>query len=197
VGPVPGVDDGTRPGTQVLAVCTGNVCRSPATERLLSARLGAAAGVSVASAGTSALVGDPVDPPMADLIRAAGGDPDRFTARQLLPADLRVADLVIVMTRQHRSAVVNSCPAAVRRTFLLPEIAALAGAVAAAGWPAGAADPAARLAALPRLVAAHRSGLAGRTDLEVADPYRRPGEAYADAAAAISAAVDQLVRAVT
>ena len=41
----------------ILTVCTGNVCRSPAVERLLASKLGPT--VSVASAGTHALVGHP------------------------------------------------------------------------------------------------------------------------------------------
>jgi protein-tyrosine phosphatase len=182
--------------TQVLAVCTGNVCRSPATERLLAARLADVPGLRVTSAGTAALAGQPVDPPVAELVRAAGGDPTGFAARQLQAADLRAADLVLVMTRRHRSAVVALEPSAVRRTFLLVELATLATAVAGAGWPADVpADPAARLAALPRLVSAHR-GTALPVDGEVVDPYRLGPEVYAAAIAQVATAVEELARAV-
>ena len=51
----------------ILAVCTGNVCRSPAVERLLASKLGPT--VSVRSAGTHALVGHPISEPMAALLR--------------------------------------------------------------------------------------------------------------------------------
>ena len=179
--------------THVLAVCTGNVCRSPATERLLAARLGAGSGITVASAGTHALVGQPVDPPMAELVRAAGARPEPFTARQLTAGEIRAADVVLVMTRRHRSAVVALEPAAVRRTFLLPELAALAGAVAEAGWPAE--HPAGRLAALPGLVPARRGQVRLPQLLEVDDPYLQPAALYARVVAQISGAVDELVRA--
>lgn len=180
--------------TRVLAVCTGNVCRSPAAERLLAARLGGRSGITVGSAGTRALVGGPVDPPVAELLRAAGARPAPFAARQLTAGDLRAADLVVVMTRPHRSAVVALDPSAVRRTFLLPELAALAAAVADAGWPQALQDdPAARLAALPGLVPAHRGRVRLPAALEIDDPHRQPVAVYARAVAQIGTAVDQLV----
>jgi protein-tyrosine phosphatase len=183
--------------TRLLVVCTGNVCRSPAAERLLAARLGVDPGVSIASAGTQALVGEPIDAAMAALVGEAGADTAHFAARQLTAEDVRSADLVLAMTRRHREAVVALEPAAVRRTFLLLELAALAGAVAAGGWPLDLGNgPAARLAALPQLAPAYR----GRADLpadpEVVDPYRRSGDVYAEAGAVIRTAVDRLVRAV-
>ena len=54
----------------ILTVCTGNVCRSPAVERLLASKLGPT--VSVASAGTHALVGHPISEPMAVLLQNSG-----------------------------------------------------------------------------------------------------------------------------
>jgi protein-tyrosine phosphatase len=182
--------------TRVLAVCTGNVCRSPAAERLLAARLGPGSGVSVASAGTRALVGEPIDPAVAALVEAAGADVSHFVARQLTAEEVRSADLVLVMTRQHRSAVVALEPAAVRRTFLLLELSALAEAVAAEGWPLDVGEePAVRLAALPRLTPAYRGRVDFPVDLQVVDPYRRSAHVYAEAGAVIRTAVDRLVRA--
>jgi protein-tyrosine phosphatase len=183
--------------TSILAVCTGNVCRSPAVERLLLAGVGSPSGdVTVTSAGTHALVGQPIDPPMAELIRQAGAEPAPFAARQLEPAHVREADLVLVMTRRHRSAVVALEPAAIRRTFLLLELAGLASSVAEAGWPSDATDPAARLAMLPRLAAAHRGSAVSGVDLEVPDPYRQSIERYVGSAELIHAAVNRLLAAV-
>lgn len=184
--------------TRVLLVCTGNVCRSPAAEMLLRASLAVSASdVVVSSAGTAALEGEPVDPRMAAMIRASGGEPAPFSARQLRLEQVRGAELVLVMTRQHRSAVVRLEPAAVRRTLLLVEAAALATAVRSSGWPAGVpANPASRLAALPRLAAAHRSSMALPGDAEVVDPYRREPALYSCAMRQIEAAVASLVEAV-
>ena len=46
------------PELTILCICTGNVCRSPAAERLLAHALGPS--VHVASAGTYALAGQAV-----------------------------------------------------------------------------------------------------------------------------------------
>jgi protein-tyrosine phosphatase len=187
--------DQPRP-TTVLVLCTGNVCRSPAGELLLRARLRGAR-VEVASAGTRALVGAPVDGPMAGELRAVGVDPSAFAARALLAAHLRSADLVLAMAREHRAAAAALVPAAVRRTLLLTEAADLGAAVAAEGWPDDVApDPAARLAALPRLAPRHRRP-GGGADPDVADPYRRDAAASRAAFLRIRDAVDRLADAVT
>ena len=75
---------------EVLFVCTGNVCRSPAAERLVRRGIDVAvggiaglSGVTVSSAGTWALVGEPISPPMAALIAGDGADAKGFAARQL------------------------------------------------------------------------------------------------------------------
>src|SRR5699024_5640914 len=116
-----------------LVVCTGNICRSPAAERLLAAGLGApfrgqAAGglapaIEIASAGVGAVVDAPMAPEMATLVTAAGADASRFTARQLTIAMVAESDLVLTATRRHRTAVVGLVPAAVRRTFTVRELA--------------------------------------------------------------------------
>jgi low molecular weight protein-tyrosine phosphatase len=163
--------------TTVLVLCTGNVCRSPAAELLLRSRL-RGAGVEVVSAGTRALVGAPVDGPMADELRAVGVDPAPFTARALRADHLRTADLVLAMTREHRAAAAALVPAAVRRTLLLTEAADLGCAVAADGWPHDVApDPAARLAALARLAPRYRRP-GGSADPDVPDPFRRSADVY-------------------
>ncbi|MGY1842288.1 arsenate reductase/protein-tyrosine-phosphatase family protein [Modestobacter sp. SYSU DS0875] len=184
--------------TRVLVVCTGNVCRSPAAERLLATRLPAGAGVTVTSAGTSALVGRAIDPPVAELLRLAGADPTGFAARQLQADQIRAADVVLVMERSHRAAVVGVEPTAVRRTFLLAELGAIAPLVAATGWPADVpADPAARLAALPGLAGRHRPRLARSGGPEVADPFRQSPEVQRHTFATIADRVDEIVAAVT
>jgi protein-tyrosine phosphatase len=193
--PAPTDEDGTPTGVSVLVVCTANICRSPVGERLLSSRLGGS-GVSVGSAGTSALVGRPVDPPMADLLAAAGVASGPFAARQVRADLLRDAALVLTMTREHRAAAVATAPAVVRRTFLLTEAADIAEAVASAGWPAGLAPgAAARLAALPSLAGPHR--MPGGSGDDVPDPHGRSAADYAAGFALIADAVDRLVRAVS
>ena len=106
----------------VLTVCTGNICRSPAVERLLTAALGPDSGVRVESAGVGAVVGAPVAPLMTALLDAVGVSYAGFAARQVTEEMVREADLVLALTRRHRSALVELAPAAVRRTFTVREL---------------------------------------------------------------------------
>lgn len=108
---------------RILTVCTGNICRSPAAEFLLRRELGA--GVAVTSAGVAALVDEPVDPQMADRLRADGLGTEGFRARRLTPAMIEEADLVLAMTRAHRAEVVTAVPRALGRAFTLTEYATI------------------------------------------------------------------------
>ncbi|RZU34456.1 low molecular weight phosphatase family protein [Blastococcus saxobsidens] len=159
----------------LLVVCTGNICRSPAAELLLRAGLGDDAGIAVASAGLDARAGEPLAPPTARLLAARGLEPGGFVARQLEPALLRTAGVVLTMTRAQRSAVVAQAPATVRRAFTLHEFAGLArlsGALAGDGGPAGRLS--ALVAAAPRL----RALRTGARDDDIEDPYRRSEETF-------------------
>ena len=118
------------PLMRLLFVCTGNICRSPLAERLAATlaeeALGAsAATVLVRSAGTDALDGKGMDARSASALRKLGGDPEGFVARTFTPAMAYGADLVLTMTRQHRRLVLAQAPRAMKRTFTLPEAAAL------------------------------------------------------------------------
>ena len=94
---------------RILTVCTGNICRSPVAERLLQAGLDQVqpGSFEVRSAGTRAMVGEPIQPLSADIIRTYGGTPDGFAARQLTPEILRESDLVLTMTARHRVEVMQ------------------------------------------------------------------------------------------
>lgn len=174
-------------------VCTGNICRSPAAELLLATALGPDAGVRVASAGTHAVVGAPVHPPMAHLLAAAGTPHDGFLARQLTPAIVRDATVVVTMTRRHRGHVVELVPAAVRRAFTYRELARFADAVAH-DLPAG--TPAERLTALLPLAAAQRGRVpVAPADDDIDDPYQRGDAAYARAFDQVREATAGLARA--
>jgi len=177
----------------VLAVCTGNICRSPAIELQLASALDAS--VAVASAGTGALVGHPVHAPMARLLTQGGYDVDGFAARQLTPDLVAGADLILTATPAHRSWVVDRVPAAVRRTLALAELARLVSTIdpaVLAQLPA--ADDAGRLRALVDLAVRERPRHAGRRhDDDIADPYRRDDAAYRASYAHVSAAVGTIV----
>lgn len=171
---------------RVLAVCTGNISRSPAVEHLLQAGLGDSA--AVRSAGVRAVVGAPVDPPVAAWLASRGIDPSGFAARQLAPAMLAEADLILALTRGHRSRILELAPGAVRRTFTLREFARILPVVDTV-VPLG--PPGERLRALLPQVTAARALVprrpAGEDDVQ--DPYGYGPEVYARSLADIETAV--------
>ena len=170
---------------RILCVCTGNICRSPAAERLLACRLGPT--VEVTSAGTFALVGHPISPPMDELIAGAGAHSDKFAARRLIESLLKPADLVLALTRGHRGDVAELWPKAVRRSFTLKEFARLLGEIAPSELPLG--GPAERLRAAVPIAASRRHHVADLSLDDVIDPYGRPPEVYSEAFADIERAV--------
>jgi low molecular weight protein-tyrosine phosphatase len=173
----------------ILAVCTGNVCRSPAVERLLASKLGPT--VTVSSAGTHALVGDPISDPMAALLLDSGFEPDLFEARRLSEHMLKEADLILSMTRAQRGLVVELWPPAVRRAFTLREFARLLSWVDPAALPAG--SPAERLrAAVPLAAAVGRQRMSSDED-DVVDPFRLSKAVYEASFGQLASAVDAIV----
>ena len=180
----------------VLAVCTGNICRSPAIERLLAARTG----LRVRSAGTRAVVGAPVSAPMAALLSDGGIATEGFAARELTAEHVGAATLVVTETREHRSAVVDLDPTALSRTFTLRELVRLAGGLpdAALEEIRDARGPHARLRTLvaaakgARATAALVPGAAAADD--IADPIGRPQAVYAEVYTQINGAVGTLAR---
>ena len=74
--------DPVTTGGSVLVVCTGNVCRSPFLQLALQRQLEARRrhgepGITVTSAGTGALTGQPMDERAAAQATARGLDPGR------------------------------------------------------------------------------------------------------------------------
>ncbi|MCW5951399.1 MAG: hypothetical protein KIT69_04000 [Propionibacteriaceae bacterium] len=170
----------------VLAVCTGNISRSPAVEYLLKRAL---PGVDGRSAGVAAVVGAGVDAPVADYLRGRGLDVSGFASRQLTPAMIADADLVLPLTRQHRAWILDRVPAAVRRTYTLREFARVLESLE--DVPAGK-SPAERLTAVLPRVAAGRSLAPRRPAAEddVEDPYGYGPEVYRRSLTDIQQAVD-------
>jgi protein-tyrosine phosphatase len=170
----------------VLVVCTANICRSPVAEALLTRALAAAGDVRVSSAGLHALTGRPMAEEMARLL---DDPPPGFAARQVTPELVRAADLVLVMTREQRSSLVGTVPAAVRRTFTLLEFAELAGLADRTGAGPTGTTAGERLRALVRLAPRLRASRpAGAVD-DIDDPYGRGDAAAAAALAGIQRAV--------
>lgn len=173
----------------VLTVCTGNICRSPLVERLLAQGF-AGADVEVSSGGTRAMVGDPMQMQSQEILEGYGGDATGFVARLLTPELVADADLVLALTRRHRSEVVQLHPRATRYTFTLRELARLV-----PGEPLPGETPGERLRALVPL-AASRRGLVpvdDPADDDIVDPYRREQSVYDEMASVLVPAVRVIV----
>ena len=174
--------------THILAVCTGNICRSPAIERLLAHYLGRSGVAS--SAGTMAVVGAPIAEPMVQLLAGVGVSSDGFAARRITQRMIDEADLILTASVEHRSAVVSLQPLAMKKTFTLLEFAHTVPHVSAAvaHLPLGERIPALTVHAYharPHLRLA-------REQIDIPDPYGNSQEVYVTAFNLITQAVRQI-----
>jgi protein-tyrosine phosphatase len=113
--------------TAILAVCTGNICRSPMAEAFLRTML-AERGVEdvlTASCGVSGWEGAPPTPEGIQAMIENGVDTSAHRGRRLEPSMVREADLVLAMASEHRDAVVTLVPDAIDRSFTLKELVRL------------------------------------------------------------------------
>ncbi|MBD8043075.1 low molecular weight phosphatase family protein [Arthrobacter sp. Sa2BUA2] len=181
-----------NPPFRILTVCTGNICRSPMAERLLQAGLDSLAPgeFEVASAGTGALAGSAIEPHVAGFINVFGGVSTGFISRQLTPELLQGQDLVLALTRGHRSRILEMSPGLLHRTFTLRELARL--------LPGVDAEPQAPAAerwksAIPLALRRRSAHPAGPGEDDVVDPYRRSDEIYQQMVREISPAVEAIL----
>jgi protein-tyrosine phosphatase len=94
-----------EPPVRVCFVCSGNICRSPTAEVVLTA-LARDAGLSdlvaVDSAGTGDWhAGDDMDPRSRATLGGGGYDPPRHVAKQFGPDDFAARDVVVALDRGH------------------------------------------------------------------------------------------------
>jgi protein-tyrosine phosphatase len=190
---------------RILHVSTGNVCRSPITERLtrhaLAQRLGdpLGGGIVVESAGTWGHEGAPMEANAATVLAEYGADASGFVGRELLDEHVIRADLVLTATRDHRAQVISMGHSAGLRTFTLKEFTRLVKAIDTATLPPPADGVVARAGALVRAAAALRGWLLAPTaDAdEVYDPYGAPMPFFRSVGDEIRGALDPVVTALT
>lgn len=109
-------------GMHIMFVCTGNICRSPMGELLMTHYLNGTT-VQVSSAGTRGLPMHPIDPSSGRLMQSVGIESSGFRSRRLTRQMADEADLILCFEKQQRKEIVTLAPAAVRYTFLLDDFA--------------------------------------------------------------------------
>ncbi|MHB1987955.1 MAG: arsenate reductase/protein-tyrosine-phosphatase family protein [Acidimicrobiales bacterium] len=162
--------------TEILVVCTANLCRSPMAARLLARHIGNRGGeADVWSVGTAATAG--LLPPalVTEAMASCGIDMAGHRSKPLTASQVASADLVLTMTREHLRHVVVAMPDSWPRVFALKELVRRAGEIGARPEDEALEEWLAR-AHTDR----NRSALLGESQADdVEDPIGGPPEAYA------------------
>lgn len=102
----------------ILIVCVGNICRSPTAQALLTHRLSGQS-LTIGSAGIGALVGNPMDKTVHDVLQEHGLDFTAHRARQVDSHMLHDADLILAMEHSHIQHIRQIAPEVHGKTFLI------------------------------------------------------------------------------
>lgn len=140
--------------SNIIVICTGNICRSPIAEALFRRHL-AAQRIQVCSAGTGALVGHSADLTAQLVSKDQGYDISAHRAQQASPSLLSAMDLILTMEQSHTDWIRMRFPQLLGRTHKLGR------------W---------------------------RNNLDIADPYRRPREAFEEAFQNINACTEDWLK---
>ena len=115
--------------TQILLVCTGNMCRSPMAvglaRTILADRIGCtpddldAHGFQIGGAGTASAWGSPASDNALKVMADRGIDLTRHRTRPMTVDALGQADYIWVMTGGHREAVIRCLPEAASKVSLV------------------------------------------------------------------------------
>ena len=104
----------------ILAVCGGNICRTPYIAARLRASLPE---MRITSAGTTAMAGSPPDAHVMRALARHGITDYTDVGRSLTRGLIRNARLVVTAARVHRLQVIATDPQAAGKTFTLKELA--------------------------------------------------------------------------
>jgi protein-tyrosine-phosphatase len=105
----------------ILAVCTGNICRSPMAEGILTKRLGKKSAARASSSGTHALEGNPASEFSVIASAEKGIDISGHRARMLTPDMIEENDIILCMERSHVEQVLSLDISAHERVFNLAD----------------------------------------------------------------------------
>lgn len=113
----------------ILAVCTGNICRSPLAEQLLAKAFLDVPEVKVSSVGTQAMVGSGMPPHSLAIAHRLGvHSPEDHISRQMTADELQTGDLILAMDGEHRRLIAETNPRVATKIFTVREFARLANA---------------------------------------------------------------------
>lgn len=99
----------------IIVVCTGNICRSPVAQQLLSAAINS----EVKSAGLNAVVGSDIDESTKKVAATMGISLKPHCAAQFDSNMARNAYLILVMENHQRIEICEKWPVASGKTLLL------------------------------------------------------------------------------
>ena len=105
----------------VLFVCTGNSCRSVMAEYLFRKMLQDRPDVAIASAGTGVYFQGSASSEALKVLKDEGIDAHAHVSQPVTNMLLKKSDLVFVMTRAHRTQVLERVPGVEKRVYLLGE----------------------------------------------------------------------------
>lgn len=100
----------------ILVVCVGNICRSPMAEYWLRHHY---PDLHIESAGIAALFGHPADKKAQHCMQQYGIDLQQHIARKLDAAQIKKADLILVMSKNQQSHLEQTWPFAKGKVFRL------------------------------------------------------------------------------
>jgi protein-tyrosine phosphatase len=115
----------------ILFVCSGNTCRSPMAQalgrKMLAQKLNCPTEdlsrykINILSAGTFASRGMPASDSAVHAMRRVGLDISEHTSQPVTPALIEQADLILVMSRNHKDFICSLVPTACSRIKLIAE----------------------------------------------------------------------------
>lgn len=181
---------------RILAVCSGNICRSPLTAQLLQSKL-PSTNYLVTSAGTAVLAGEssPIEAQRVATSMGVSGA-EKHRAALLTSEKVSQADLILSMERIHRRQAARLSPTAARRAFTLLEFAHVASQLQEEELKTLIRSQLDSTAPAIEVIARMRGVVPRLSDArlyDVEDPFGRSEQTYQRSARQINAAVDHIV----